>query len=55
MGGGGLCSSPFCSFFFFTIAKFTSKKLVLNEQEISLKMLGMAILETQFLNNFWKI
>ena len=55
-GGGGLgtCFPPppplFFGFFslFFTETKFTSKKLyvVLNEYEICLKMLEMAILET---------
>ena len=53
-GGFGTCfSSPptFLDFFFFLFAetKFTSKKLyvVLNENEICLKMLEMAVLETR--------
>ena len=39
--------TPFLAVFYFTKAKFTSKKLVLNEYEIYLKMLEMAILETK--------
>ena len=46
--------SPFLDFFFFTKAKFTSKKLVLNEYEICLKILEMAILEIQIFKTFWK-
>ena len=49
---GGSPPSPFG--FFFTKAKFTSKKLVLDEYKICLKMLEMAILETQFFKNFWR-
>ena len=39
--------------FLITKAKFMSKKLVLNEYEIGLKMLEMAILEIQIFKNFW--
>ena len=61
MGGGGgrkglgVCGLlSFLSFFsFFTKTKFTSKKVVLNEYEICLKLLQMAILETQIFKNFW--
>ena len=38
---------------FFTKAKFSSKKLLLDEYEICLKMLEIAILETQIFKNFW--
>ena len=38
---------------FFTKAKFTSKKSILNEYEICLKMLEMAIFETQIFKNVW--
>ena len=38
----------------FTKAKFTSKKVVLNKYKICLKMLEMAILETQIFKNFWE-
>ena len=33
--------------------EFTSKKVVLNEYEIFLKMLEMAIIETQIFKTFW--
>ena len=48
-GLGGLCLRPPPPFlkFFFTKVKFTSKEIVLNNYEICLKMLEMAILETQ--------
>ena len=53
-GGGWGPVSPFLDFFFFTKAKFTSKKLVLNEYEICLKILEMAILEIQIFKTFGK-
>ena len=40
--------------FFLTKAKFTSKKLVLDEYEVCLKMLEMANLETQIFKTFRK-
>ena len=40
---------------FFLKAKFISKKLVLNKHEMCLKMLEMAILETQISNLLLKI
>ena len=43
---------PLPPFFFPGKTKFTSKILVLNEYEICLKMMGMAILETQIFKNF---
>ena len=57
-GAGGLCSLPPLFGFFsssFYKNKFTSKKLyvVLNEYEICLKMLEMAILETHIFKTFW--
>ena len=58
-GAGDLCSPPppplFGFFPFFTKMKFTSKKfyVVLNEYEICLKMLEMAILETQIFEDSW--
>ena len=60
--GGAMPPPPFFDFFlsffffifyFFTKAKFTSKKSVLDEYEICLKMLEMAILETQNFKTFW--
>ena len=52
-GAGGTSGlyPPFLEFLF-TKAKFTSKKVVLNEYEICLKMLEMAILETQIFKKF---
>ena len=52
-GGWGpvIAPSPFLDYFF-TKTKFTSKKWVLNEYEICLKMLEEAILETQTFKNF---
>ena len=49
---GGSKEGGLLGLFFFTKATFTSKKLVLNEYEICLKKLEMAILETQFFKNF---
>ena len=40
-------------FFFFIKAKFRSKQLALKEQEICLKKLEMAILQTQNFKDFW--
>ena len=58
-GGWGACPPPppIWSFFLFTKAKFTSKKYsILNKYEICLKMLEMAILETEIFKNFpWKL
>ena len=49
-GGAMLPPPPFG--FYFTKAKFTSKKILLDEYEICLKMLEMAILETQIFKSF---
>ena len=56
-GPGGPCDPPFFGFFFiyffYTKAKFTSNKLVFKTvYEICLKMLEMAILETQIFKHF---
>ena len=51
-GGWGGLYSPFGVIF--TKAKFTSKILVLNEYEIYLKMLDLAILGIRIFQNFWR-
>ena len=52
-GGAGEPVPPPFGIFFLTKAKFTTEqKLVLNEYEICLKMLEIAILETQIFKTF---
>ena len=52
-GGAGVPPSltPLGVFFFFKSEVYEQKKLVLNEYEICLKILEMAILETQIFKN----
>ena len=49
--GGGLC--PLFWSFFFNKNEVYEQNLVLNEYEIYLKILEMAVLETQIFKNFW--
>ena len=51
-GMGGLCPPP-PFLIFFLQKRILLAKLVLNEHKICLKMLEMAILETQIFKNFW--
>ena len=52
-GTWGVCASPPLFGFFFLQKRSLLAKLVLNEHKICLKMLEMAILETQIFENFW--